>query len=93
MGIEYKLEFSCSDPAELRASLLRVLGAGAAADRQGAVEFRHEIAEKGGPDATVVVEPYGLYFCDHGGHGRDYLGRVVAIVTSEFGPVSVSELE
>jgi hypothetical protein len=45
------------------------------------------------PDATVQPAPYGVYFCDHGGHGREFLGVLVARLVSEFGAVTVTELE
>jgi hypothetical protein len=45
------------------------------------------------PDASVQAEPYGAYFCVFGGHGREILGLVVARLVSEFGPVTVAELE
>lgn len=40
----------------------------------------------------AIVKEYGLYFCDHGGHGRKYLGFVVAQLVRNFGSVTVEEL-
>ncbi len=39
------------------------------------------------------VEPYGLYFCNNGGDGREMLGLIVARLVSRFGPVTIAELE
>lgn len=51
------------------------------------------LADNAMPDASVAVESGGVYFCDHGGKGRDYLGRVVAALISYCDQVTVQEYE
>ena len=66
MGIEYRL--SCP-PAGLPklAAFLRQVGGHPSAQPPGGFEFRFGPAPSGGvPDVTAVLEPGGLYLCDHG---------------------------
>lgn len=89
MGIEYRLRLSAPD-AEAVAAVLRRLPAA-----QEAPDYRFEVgaAVGGWPQATIQVEPDGVYFCDHlGGTGRALLGEVVARLVSMFGAVTVEEL-
>ena len=59
-----------------------------------AIEYRREIGNtEAMPDATVQVEDGGLYFCDHGGFGREYLGLVLARLVAAFGPVQIEDRE
>jgi hypothetical protein len=60
----------------------------------GGQEFELRAKPSAGiPDAMMRVEPYGLYFCDYGGVGREILGLIVARLVSQFGPVTIAELE
>lgn len=57
-----------------------------------AYEFR-ELDSDRLPDARVLLEDTGMYFCDHGGSGKAYLGQVVALLVSQLGSVLVQEYE
>jgi hypothetical protein len=90
MGIEYSLRFTAPSE-EVVAEAVGCL--------QGVVESPFEPAgpgtrfDLGGGEATAIVEPGGLYFCDHcGGSGRAFLGQVVARLVSVFGSVTIEEL-
>lgn len=91
MGIEYRLRFESTDGEEV-ADVLRRLPAVRAGTPPGN-QFDLGDAGHDWPQATVEVEPGGVYFCDHcGGAGRALLGEVVARLTSAFGIVTVEEL-
>jgi hypothetical protein len=88
VGIEYRLSFSYPDKQSVEGALTRLADATLAGSF---VEFRcgaHDTL----PDASAAIEETGLYFCDHGGAGRDYLGRVIALLVAKFGDVVVAEL-
>lgn len=93
MGIEYKIQFAHRG-AESVASVLRrlpmILEVSAV---KGFVEFRAEQTRGTMPDATVSIEPDGLYFCDCGGAGKQFLGILIAHLVSEFDPVTVVDWE
>jgi hypothetical protein len=91
MGIEYRLRFEAPD-GEAVADVLRRLPAACAANPP---RSRFDLGDAGQnwPQATVEVEPGGVYFCDHcGGSGQALLGEVVARLASAFGVVIVEEL-
>ncbi len=45
------------------------------------------------PEATIVVESDGVYFCDHcGADGNRFLGVVVSSLVKKFGPVTIVEI-
>jgi hypothetical protein len=93
MGIEYTLQFDYPDPAAVVDGLRPLPFARELPPPSVGFELRAAGSDAAMPDATVQVEPYGLYFCDHGGAGRDLLGRVVACLVGRFGAVTISELE
>lgn len=45
------------------------------------------------PDASVIINEAGVYFCDYGGGGREVLGKLIAMLGASFGPVVIAELE
>jgi hypothetical protein len=93
MGIEYKLVFDYTEEGEVGHILARVPGSQLLDGQPLRTEFRSLEATEGMPDADASIQAYGLYFCDHGGEGRKFLGMVVAAIVSRFGPVQVAELE
>ncbi len=44
------------------------------------------------PDAVAMIESYGLYFCDNGGHGNMVLGQIVEKLSRSFGVPKIDEL-
>jgi hypothetical protein len=93
MGIEYTLRFTYPEAAAV-ASVLRCLPLTRELPSPWVgFELRSPVSVGDMPDASVQVEPYGVYFCDNGGHGRELLGAVLARLVAEFGAVTVSELE
>jgi hypothetical protein len=93
MGIEYRLRFKAPNSGAVAAELARLQGAKQSEKEPEALEFHTtRTGSEDLPDATARVEQGGLYFCDHGGDGRSFLGHVLARLTSSFGPVEVEEL-
>lgn len=93
MGIEYMLRFPSSDQARAAKALRRLPSADEGTSRGLRFDFGGLTPTDGSPQATVQVEPDGVYFCDHcGSSGRTFLGYVVAALAAEFGEVNVSEL-
>lgn len=93
MGFEYRLAFAYQNRDDVVVDLTRLPGATHTSSDSPFIEFRADAKRTGMPDAMVSVEDYGLYFCDNGGHGRNYFGRVISLLVSRFGEVRVSELE
>jgi hypothetical protein len=93
MGMELALRFSAPDLTAVAAVLRGLPSARELAPAWSGVELRTDATSGGMPDATVKAESYGTYFCDHGGHGREFLGIVEARLVSGFGQVTVEELE
>jgi hypothetical protein len=93
MGMEYKLQFEFPN-AESVTTVLRRLPMVREAQRT-TLDFEFRVAENSGsmPDALARIEQDGLYFCDFGGMGRQFLGILVARLVSEFGPVTVADFE
>lgn len=92
MGIEYKLKFSAPDAKTVAMLLRRVPSAKEMSTPDHRFELGTKASDRDIPDATVIVEPDGAYFCDHGRAGRELLGILVARLVSEFGEVTVTEL-
>lgn len=93
MGIEYKLQFAHSNPAGVASVLRRLPMVREMSGHTGEFELRAMETTGTMPDATAHIEPDGLYFCDHGGSGRQFLGIVIAQLVGEFGPVTVGDWE
>jgi hypothetical protein len=93
MGLEYKLRFAFPD-AESVASVLRRLPMVREVHRTKS-EFEFRAVENNGsmPDALAHVQQDGLYFCDNGGTGTEFLGLVLSRLVNEFGPVTVADSE
>jgi hypothetical protein len=93
MGIEYSITFSAPEPEATEAALRRLgctLVAGPAGE---SFEFRSDRASSEMPDATVTPSEGGLYFCDHGGFGREFLGCLIAVLVEKYGELNIRELE
>ncbi len=93
MGFECKLSFQCPSREAAERLLSSLQDVEYVASSSPRFEFGRHGSSHEMPDATASFEEYGLYFCDHGGHGRAYLGQVVASLVTHFGPVVVAELE
>ena len=91
MGTEYRLRFACDDPGSLMRELSRLPSAVASGERQ--LEFREAATRDGMPDATLQLEQLGAYFCDHGGNGREILGREIARIVAQCDRVTVEDYE
>ncbi len=91
MGTEYRLRFDCDDPDALVRDLSLLPSAVASGERR--LDFREAAGSDGMPDATLQLEPLGAYFCDHGGRGREILGRVVARIVARCARVTVEDYE
>jgi hypothetical protein len=91
MSVEYRLRFRHDKGVDVIATLASLQDAKLMSHIE--VEFRSPGAASGTPDASVKVEPGGLYFCDYGGAGRDFLGRVVAKLVTSSGEVTVENYE
>ena len=67
MGIEYRISCPPEGLPKL-AEFLRRAGGLPSAQSPEQIEFRFRSSSPGEmPDATAVIEPQGLYFCDHCG--------------------------
>jgi hypothetical protein len=67
MGIEYRISCPPESLPKL-AEFLRRAGGLPSAQSPEQIEFRFRSSIPGEmPDATAVIEPQGLYFCDHCG--------------------------
>jgi hypothetical protein len=93
MGMEYTLRFAHTDAISV-VSALKQLPMVYQLTPNG-VEFELRALETTGsmPDAFMTVEPSGLYFCDYGGTGGEFLGRVIACLVSHFGPITIEDRE
>ena len=93
MGIEYAINFGSNAENEALSSLLVRLGGRPLLESpETTFEFRTSNSV-GMPDASASISEGGLYFCDYGGSGRDFLGRLVAALVAEFSAVQVQEYE
>jgi hypothetical protein len=93
MGIEYTLRFDHSDMALVADAVRNLPSCLERVPPYNGFELRTGGSSTGMPDAFMQVEPYGVYFCDNGGAGREFLGVVVASLVSHFGTVTIAELE
>jgi hypothetical protein len=93
MGFEYKLRFVAPAAGAVAAILRGLPTARELSTPVHSFELRTKASDEGMPDADVRVEPDGAYFCDYGGAGQKFLGIVVARLVSEFGAVTITELE
>ena len=93
MGFEYRLSFAYPSREVVERGLSSLEGIKCVAAPIPRFEFRAEGLKAQIPDATASVEDYGLYLCVNGGHGREFLGRVVTHLAGIYGPVLVAELE
>ena len=93
MGIEYALRFTYPDVEAVTEILRRLPSACERLPLTSAFELRVDGTVHAMADASVQVEPYGVYFCDNVGHGRELLGVVISRLVAKFGTVAVSELE
>jgi hypothetical protein len=93
MGLEYGLRFTSPGPAAVAAVLRSLPATRELAPPASGFELRADATAPGIPDASVQAAPYGAYFCDNGGHGAEFLGVLLARLVSEFGAVTVAELE
>lgn len=93
MGFEYRISFAYQRQDDVVLELSRLAGAKVVSSNPSHVEYRQDAQRAGMPDAMASVQDYGLYFCDNGGHGRNYFGQVISRLVSRFGEVRVSELE
>ena len=93
MGMEYKLRFAFPDVASVT-SVLRRLPMVREVPRTN-IEFEFRAAENSSsmPDASARIEQDGLYFCVCGNRGRQFLGDIIARLVSEYGTVTVADLE
>ena len=93
MGMEYSIRFAAPERASVEDILSR-FGA-QREDRPSGVcyVFRSDPSSKGMPDASAMLEDGGLYFCDHGGYGREYLGRLVTELVGKFGAITIRDYE
>jgi hypothetical protein len=93
MGTEYSIKFKATALPKVEG----ILGHLAPFDRITRDEFGFHLwmnsPTDGMPDATTKLEPGGLYFIHHGGSGREFLGRLVSALVSEFGVVTVQDYE
>jgi hypothetical protein len=91
MGIEYGLRFNAPDAEAVAAVLRRLPGV----REVTTPDHRFDLgvgSDEGWPEATVMVDEAGAYFCDHCGKGgRALLGEVVASLVSAFGAVTIEE--
>jgi hypothetical protein len=93
MGFEFHISFAYQDQPTLRAKLERLPGARLVKLSEGTIELRSPQNASSMPDATINLLPEGLYFCDHGGYGREILVVVVALLSNEHCPLTLEELE
>lgn len=93
MGIEYSLKFDVTAPLALEGILLHLAPAGRVTRDEFGFHLWMELPTHRMPDATTKLESGGLYFVDHGGYGREFLGRLITALVSEFGAVTVQEYE
>jgi hypothetical protein len=83
MGIEYRI--SCT-PEGLSnvGELLGRLGGQPSAEFPAQIEFRFRSSRaEEMPDATVVLEPAGIYFVDHGGACREAVAVLLRRIMDE----------
>lgn len=93
MGMEYTIRFDYPNAAAVLSMLERLPMARQRSSNSMEFELRSSVASEAMPDACLTVEPTGLYYCDYGGRGRDYLGLVMVSLVNEFGLVTIEGRE
>jgi hypothetical protein len=92
MAIEYTLRFAHPDSASVAEALRPLPFLREPVPQSEEFEFSSARSTEVMPEASMRVKSYGLYFCDHGGVGREMLGIVVARLVSRFGSITIEEL-
>jgi len=93
MSTEYAISFDSPDLVATANELRQLPSARELTSTPSTFELRANPSAEGMPDATVQAQPYGAYFCDHGGSGQEFLGLVVTRFVQKFGCVRVDDLE
>jgi hypothetical protein len=93
VGYEYQLQFTHPGAAAVAEVVRRLPFAHERQPQSGEFELWIDGPNGGMPDAAAQVEPYGLYFCYYGVAGRELLGTLLARLVSEFGAVTIDDLE
>ena len=93
MGNEYSIRFKSPDHSSIEQALKQFPLHVESLLEPSKLEFRKTDSHHDMPDASIHIETGGLYFCDHGGLGREFLGQLVAALVSRFGSVTVAEYE
>ncbi|MEQ4618517.1 MAG: hypothetical protein ABN482_10755 [Corticimicrobacter sp.] len=93
MGVEYLITYPAHPAESLQETLARLASHWDSEARAGYFSTVEMLAENAMPDASLAIEPAGIYFCDHGGQGRAFLGRLVAALVSRYDQVTVQEYE
>jgi hypothetical protein len=73
MGTEFRLRFRYEHTSVLLDAVRHVPGCRELADGRVGFDFREPESSSAMPDATLILEAEGAYFCDHGGVGREIL--------------------
>ena len=92
MGIEYSIEFSAANSAEVE-NIIDTLNHCQHNSKYSSFELRKTVSSEGMPDATIHLISGGLYFSDNGGYGQEFLGKLIAKIVSNFGVVTIQEIE
>lgn len=93
MGYEFRIRFTSDDPEHVWKALRSSPWVAERTVPRPALEYRGPHHTGTMPDATIEPIAEGLYFCDHGGEGRSFLGEVVALLAQNHCPVTVEDLE
>jgi hypothetical protein len=93
MGIEYTLRFTYPDAVSVFAVLRQLPVTHEQTSSAGTFELRSAGNAGRMPDAVTCIEPYGLYYCNYGGSGREFLGLVITRLVGVFGTVTIAPLE
>lgn len=93
MGVEYLITYPAHPAESLQAVLAPLASQWDSSAQAGYFSSVETLAENTMPDASMAIEPGGVYFCDHGGQGRAFLGRLVAALVSRYDQVTVQEYE
>ena len=93
MGIEYRIKFKAPDTESVVTVFRRIPWARQSSNASLEFEMHENQETSHWSDATVVIEPGGVYFRDNGGgSGRHVLGEVVAQLLSVFGQLTIEGL-
>ena len=86
MGVEYALKLKEVRRGRLDALLRSLSQFACFAPEYRSYEFRAERSTdtKRMPDAYIVIEEYGLYFCDNGGEGKRILEHLILKIENEY---------